>query len=41
MPSQQTRGLIVDDAFERDDQVDAILTSAGFETRVVKGAASA
>jgi DNA-binding response OmpR family regulator len=41
MPSEQTRVLIMGDAFERDDQIDVVLTSAGFATRVVNDSASA
>jgi DNA-binding response OmpR family regulator len=41
MQNESIRILIVDDAFERDDHIDATLTAAGFETRVVADSVAA
>jgi DNA-binding response OmpR family regulator len=41
MASEQTRVLIVDDAFERADQIDVTLASVGIATRVVHDSVSA
>jgi DNA-binding response OmpR family regulator len=41
MQTESIRILIVDDAFQRDDQIDATLAAAGFETRVVADSVSA
>jgi DNA-binding response OmpR family regulator len=41
MQHEPIRILIVDDAFGRDDQIEATLAGAGFETRVVSDSVSA
>lgn len=41
MLNEQVRALVVDDAFQRDDRIDEILMSAGFEIRVVADSVSA